>query len=79
MSGRRDSRGFRVYCELRHNYGGLVTVKQSSSAEGERCWIFIDNRGTQLISSPNGSAHLTRAQAKRVMLALQKFLEETGP
>lgn len=73
---KRDQRGFSIYGETKHSYGGTVTVKQSSSAEGDYCWIFIHNEGTQL-NQTSASAHLSRAQARRVMVALGKFLEET--
>lgn len=72
---KRDERGWRVYAELRDAYGADVLVKQSSSAEGSHLWIFVKGGG---ITNNDGASHLTRAQAKRVRAAIDKWLKETA-
>ena len=71
---KKDQRGFREYLSLADSYGANVHVKESSSAEGAHVWIFINGGG---VSNNDGSAHLSRRQAKRVHAALARWLRDT--
>lgn len=73
----KDHRGFRVYSEFKDSYQSDVTVKMSSNVL-KRCWIFVKNDGKNPGSNlvTDGAIHLSEAQARRVINALQKFLKD---
>lgn len=71
---KRTNRSFTIYGEIKHDYGGLVRVLQSSSAMKHAAWIFINNEGSEL--EENDAAHLTVAQARKVIKALEKFIAD---
>lgn len=74
---KRNERGFMVYTQFRDSYQSEIRVQESSSAEGPHVWIFCN---PSVPSRPGESMapHLTRAQAKRVRDALDRFLRHTG-
>ena len=81
MTGRRNKRGFRVYSESKDTEGTPFTVSESSNAL-ERCvriyvhdpeYRHTDPRYAGLNLSP--CLHLNEAQARRILIALTKFLE----
>lgn len=72
-----DNRGFRCYLEMPDAYGAEVRIKESSSAEKKCVWIFVKGGGITSSGGTNdGAAHLTTAQARRVIAALKAFLED---
>lgn len=73
---KRNSRGFREYLTMKDFYGAEVRVTKSSIATRSCVWIFIKDGGAAAIGNPNdGAAHLTKAQARRIIKALTKFIE----
>lgn len=74
-------RGFRNYADAKDSHGINYVIRESSAA-GNRCvWLFIhdpeyykkdETTGQDLVPA----LHLTEAQAKRVITALQKFINE---
>lgn len=79
---KKTNRGFNIYSEIKDTHFNTITVQQSSDACIDACWIFVKNKEGkdgvwdkatgQWVSS---TAHLTKAQAKRVAKALMKFAE----
>jgi hypothetical protein len=64
MTTRRTERGFRIYSDFRDRNGKNVRV-QASDLATERCvWVQIE-----------GAAHLTVPMAKKVIKALQDFVD----
>lgn len=43
---KKDSRGFKIYGEFEDSYGAQIYIKQSSSAEGNFCWIGVHGGST---------------------------------
>jgi len=66
-------RGFDTYDQFRDTYDTTVTVRESSAAEGPRCWIFTSHP-----SGEDAAAHLDVPQARRVRHALGAFITEHG-
>ena len=80
---KRTSRGFRIYSDFRDSYGNRVRIQQSSAACMDAVWIFCDGESDGKMlpgdTKPFKSApHLTVAQAKRVIRALERFVQETS-
>lgn len=80
---KRTSRGFRIYSDFRDSYGNRVRIQQSSAACMDAVWIFCDGESDGKMlpgdTKPFKSApHLTIAQAKRVIRALERFVEEAS-
>jgi len=80
---RCTSRGFRIYSDGKDSYGNRVRIQQSSAACMDAVWIFCDGEddGKMLPgdTKPFKSApHLTVAQARRVIRALERFIEEVS-
>jgi hypothetical protein len=70
---KRTSRGFAIYCDFQDYYGKNICVVESSLAT-KRC-IWIQNEVCTHMGEALGNAHLTVSMAKRVIKALQKFVE----
>ena len=68
-------RGFVVYEDFIDTYGNRVRVKQSSSATRDACWIFVDSSDEK---GESRAAHLNAEQARRVIAALQEWIDELG-
>ena len=66
---RKTNRGFAIYSEFKDTYGSTVRVQMSSNVL-KRCWIFVDEKDY-------GAIHLSEAQAKRLIKALEKFLADS--
>jgi hypothetical protein len=72
------SRGFRNYSEQKDSYGTPFAVRESSNAELRAVWIFIHDPeyGKPVVGGIGWPAlHLSVAQAKRLVVALNKFIE----
>lgn len=78
---KRTSRGFNIFSEFKDSYGNTLIVQESSAAGQVCCWIFVKNRQGNDYEVNVGaggridvpSAHLTKAQARRLIRALTKF------
>lgn len=70
---RRTERGFAIYTEFKDRYAKNICVVASSLAT-ERC-VWIQNEVTFHMGTALASAHLTVPMAKRVIRALQKFVD----
>ena len=71
---RKTERGYSIYTEFKDRYGRNVRVQKSSLATEDCVWIFPEiheHMGTHL-----AGAHLTKRMAKRVIKALQTFVDE---
>ncbi len=68
-----DERGFITYDSIIDSYGAKVRVKESSSAECPKVWIFIEGGATE---NNDGAAHLNVEQAKLIRDALSKWIDE---
>lgn len=72
---KRTERGFAIYTEFKDLYGKNIAVVKSSLATQDCVWI--QNEVTEHLPTGThlGNAHLTRAMAKRVIRALQAFVD----
>jgi len=70
---KRTQRGFRIYTEFKDEYGANIRVQESSLAT-KRC-VWIQNEVVDCSGTPLGNAHLTVPMAKRVIKALQRFVD----
>ena len=70
---RRTNRGFAIYTQFKDLYGKDVRVQASSLATRRAVWIFPET--SMHMGEPQAGAHLTVAQAKRVIKALQAFVD----
>jgi len=70
---KRTQRGFAIYAEFRDANGDAVRVQRSSSFGRRLVWIFpaLKIHLGEVISG----AHLTVPMAKRVIKALQRFVD----
>ncbi len=77
---KRTNRGFSIYTEFKDANGHDVRVQKSSWAEKDAVWIFCHKNDEDCIlhlgKRQAYSPHLTKAQARRVIKALQKFVDE---
>lgn len=80
---KRTNRGFKIYSEFKDTYGNKITVQESSSACAARVWVFTENSkgddcsfdtatGMYISAAP----HLSVSNAKRLVKALTKFIED---
>ena len=69
---RHTSRGFGIYSEFKDSYHSQIRVQKSSNAQLDAVWIFCKKAD----EDKNWAPHLTVAQAKRLIRALQKFVDE---
>jgi hypothetical protein len=75
---KKDSRGFQTFTDFHCTYGTEVRVKESSAAgNGPRIWVFMEEDHTILTKPELGaaSAHLTFAQAKKLVKALETAMK----
>lgn len=77
---KKTKRGFRVYAEFKDSKANTIRVQESSAACVDAVWIFatdMDGKSAHThLSEPLGvSPHLNRAQARRLITALTKFVE----
>lgn len=70
---RRTPRGFAVYTTFKDLNGKKLTVVKSSIAGTSAVWI--QNEIEYCSGEPIGNAHLSRVMAKRVIKALQTFVD----
>jgi hypothetical protein len=70
---KRTNRGFAIYAEFKDEYGKNIRV-QASSLATRRC-VWIQNEVTEHMGVHLGNAHLTVPMAKRVIKALQRFVD----
>ena len=70
---KRTERGFAIYTEFKDEYGKNIRVQASSLAD-KRC-VWIQNEVTEHMGTYLGNAHLTAAMARRVIKALQAFVD----
>lgn len=68
-----NDRGFLTYTggPIDTDYGHTITVRESSSAEGPKVWLFISDSPTV----PGHDPHLTLEQAIALRAALDQFIE----
>lgn len=69
---KKDLRGFAVFTTFEDTYGATVTIKESSSAEGKRGWLFVKGGG---IKNNDGAVHFDNRQARRMIKALENYLK----
>jgi hypothetical protein len=69
---RHTQRGFAIYSEFRDVSGCTIRVQESSLATASAVWIFCDSNNPEY---KNPSPQLTKPQAKRMIKALQKFVD----
>lgn len=72
---RKTERGFDLYSEFIDTYQSKVSIQMSSNVK-KRCVITVTNDGKHPRSNlvTDGFMHLSEAQARRVIKALEKFL-----
>lgn len=76
---KKTKHGFNIYAEFKDTYGGTVKVQESSSVN-KRVWIFYthpnngkkDGIGETIAMEP----HLSAGQAKRLIKALERFIND---
>lgn len=69
---RHTERGFAVYCEFTDLYGKQIKVVKSSLATKDAVWI----QNEVCKDTALGNAHLDKDMAKRVISALQDFVND---
>lgn len=74
---RRTGRGFADYASFKDTSGKEVVVRASSLATARRVWIFPEIWLTQE-GPPASGAHLSEAQALKVIEALMRFVNGEG-
>ena len=77
---KRTPRGFAIYGEYKDANNQIVRIQESSRADGPLVWIFCnDEDGNDVVMHlgvpQSRSPHLTKAQARRVAMALLKFAD----
>lgn len=72
LSG-RTQRGFAIYDEFKDRYDKDITIVKSSIATEDCVWI--QNEVITVDGEAIGNAHLTVDMAKRVIKALQAFVD----
>ncbi len=74
---KKDHCGFRVYLDFTDTYKSNVIVKMSSSVL-KRCWILVINDGKHPQSNlvTDGAIHIDQRQAKMMIKALEKFIND---
>jgi hypothetical protein len=70
---KRTERGLAIYTDFKDEYGKYIRV-QGSSLATRRC-VWIQNEVTEHMGQHLANAHLTVPMAKRVIRALQAFVE----
>ena len=77
-------RGFDIYDEFTDGYNRTVRVQMSSAAAEPMCWIFThdaegDDVARNVVGAKGGvsalSPHLSKDHAKRLIAALQDFVD----
>ena len=71
---KKTARGFGIYTEFKDLYGKNIRVQESSLATKHAVWIQneIELCGPEKL--PIGNAHLDKRMAKRVIKALEQFV-----
>jgi hypothetical protein len=67
----KTQRGFTIYGEFKDTKGQSIRVQKSSAACVDAVWVCASTP-----EGSDGSPHLNRTQAKRLIKALTKFVEE---
>lgn len=75
MAKKRTNRGFLIYTEFKDLNGQEVRVQKSSSAGADHVWIFPEVRHHHVTGEPLAGAHLNKVQARRIIRALQRFID----
>ena len=70
---KRTNRGFAIYTEFKDANGDNVKIQRSSQIGRPLVWIFPEAR--MHLGKPLAGAHLTRFMARRVIRALQEFVD----
>ena len=76
---KKTNRGFNIYSEFTDLYNTRIRIQESSLATQPAVWIFTENEEDGEIKDGKPfkmDAHLSIAQAKRVVKALQAFIEK---
>jgi len=73
MRLKRTQRGFAIYAEFKDEYGKNIRI-QASSLATKRC-VWIQNEVTEHMGEHLANAHLTVPMARRVIKALQAFVD----
>lgn len=73
----KTDRGFVIYDEFKDRYGSEITVQESSIAFEACVWIFCKNPRYK-DNEGQGSPHLSPTDAKRLIVALQKFVDDAA-
>lgn len=71
---KRTQRGFGIYTQFKDLYGKDVRVQASSLASKRAVWIFPEVE-TACTGEHIAGAHLSVALAKRIINALQRFVD----
>lgn len=70
---KRTGRGFAIYTEFPDHYGKNIAVIRSSLVS-PRC-VWIQNEIVEHMGEHLGNAHLTVPMARRIIKALQAFVD----
>lgn len=70
---KRTHRGFAIYGEFRDSYDASIRIIESSADPLIYCWVYIDGGG---ITNNDGATHLTVAQARKLIKALELFIKD---
>jgi hypothetical protein len=72
---KRNQRGFRIYASFKDEMGATISVVESSIATRRCVWIQNEVCFCGADKEPIGNAHLTVTMARRVIKALQSFVD----
>jgi len=73
---KRTERGFAVYAEFKDLDGVNVRIQQSSLATKHAVWIQNEIVLCGPDKEPIGNAHLDKRMARRIVKALQRFIDQ---
>lgn len=68
----KTQRGFWIYDQFVDLNNSKIRIQESSLATERAVWIFANNDNPEL----DGDPHLTTEQARRVIKALQSFVDD---
>jgi hypothetical protein len=75
---KRTERGFAIYADFKDLYHANICIQRSSLAGKRAVWIQNEVVPCGPDKEPIGNAHLSVAMAKRVIKALQRFVDGEG-
>lgn len=72
-------RGFYDYgSPVETSYGDVVSLRESSSAEGPHCWLYIQDRPEGRAIEGQSAAHMSLTEAIAIRDRLNAFIDQVS-